>query len=61
MKHTSAYQNLEWQPLGGHWRTGRAGRKLDVTNPFNGEPLLTVPMASAEDAACALPSAFAPA
>lgn len=49
MKHTSAYQNLEWQPLGGHWRTGRAGRKLDVTNPFNGEPLLTVPMASAED------------
>lgn len=49
MQQTSAFENLELQLLGGHWRKGRAGRDLDVTNPYSGEHLLTIPMANAGD------------
>lgn len=43
------YENLSLQPLAGQWRSGSAGRNLDVTDPFNGETLLSIPMASRQD------------
>lgn len=49
MTSKPAYQNLELQPIAGKWREGRAGRNLDVTDPFTGESLLKLPMASRED------------
>ena len=49
MKNQSAYQNLELQPIGGQWRVGRADRNLDVNDPYTGEQLLSLPMATRED------------
>ncbi|MFA5630687.1 MAG: aldehyde dehydrogenase family protein [Porticoccaceae bacterium] len=49
MKEKSVYQNLELQPIAGHWRAGSAGRNLDVRDPFTGETLLSLAMANAED------------
>ena len=49
MTSKPVFQNLELQPIGGQWRAGSAGRNLDVTNPFTGEQLLSLPMATRED------------
>ncbi|MCK0509658.1 aldehyde dehydrogenase family protein [Aromatoleum buckelii] len=49
MKSKPPYQNLELQPIAGQWRAGSAERNLDVTDPFTGETLLSLPMASCED------------
>lgn len=49
MKSNSRYQNLELQPIAGQWRAGSAERNLDVIDPFTGESLLRLPMASRED------------
>ncbi|AOM01547.1 MULTISPECIES: aldehyde dehydrogenase family protein [Cobetia] len=43
------YQNLEQLPLAGEWRNGRAGRTLEVVDPFDQSSLLSIPMANAED------------
>ena len=43
------YQNLELQPLAGQWRKGNAGRVMDVTDPFNQDVLLQIPLANRED------------
>jgi aldehyde dehydrogenase (NAD+) len=43
------YQNLELQPIAGQWRVGSAGRDLYVMDPFTGESLLKLSMASRED------------
>src|SRR5690554_60553 len=49
MTSKPVYQNLELQPIGGQWRAGSASRNLDVTDPFTGEQLLSLPMATRED------------
>ena len=43
------YQNLELQPIAGQWRAGNAGRVMDVTDPFNQDVLLQIPLANRED------------
>lgn len=43
------YQNLEQLPLAGEWRNGRAGRTLEVVDPFDQSSLLSIPMVNAED------------
>jgi len=37
------------QYINGTWRTGRSTRRLDDRNPFNGERLLEMPLASVVD------------
>ncbi|WP_432696676.1 aldehyde dehydrogenase family protein [Marinobacterium sp. YM272] len=50
MKETpNAYQNLALQPLAGDWRNGSSGRVLTVTNPYNSESLLEIPLANRAD------------
>src|SRR5690554_948334 len=49
MTSKPVYQNLELQPIGGQWRAGSASRNLDVTDPFTGDQLLSLPMATRED------------
>ena len=49
MTSKPAFQNLERQPIAGQWRLGGASRKLEVTDPFTGEQLLSLPMATRED------------
>lgn len=49
MSTKPVYQNLELQPIAGQWRLGSAQRHLEVTDPFTGESLLRLPMASRED------------
>ena len=49
MTSKPVFQNLELQPIGGQWRVGAAARNLDVINPFTGEQLLSLPMATRED------------
>ena len=49
MTSKPAYQKLELQPIAGTWREGRSGRNLDVTDPYTGEALLSLPMATRED------------
>ena len=44
-----AYQNLHLQPLAGQWRAGSAERSLTVTDPFNQQALLHIPLATRED------------
>ncbi|MEO1870889.1 MAG: hypothetical protein ABGX80_13555 [Cobetia sp.] len=43
------YQNLEQLPLAGEWRAGRAGKTLEVLDPFDQSSLLSISMANAED------------
>ncbi|MDO6671615.1 aldehyde dehydrogenase family protein [Cobetia amphilecti] len=43
------YQNLEQLPLAGEWRAGRAGKMLEVVDPFDRSSLLSISMANAED------------
>src|SRR5690606_41869748 len=49
MTSKPVFQNLELQPIAGQWRAGSGTRTLDVTDPFTGEQLLSVPMATRED------------
>ncbi|PVZ16521.1 MULTISPECIES: aldehyde dehydrogenase family protein [unclassified Pseudomonas] len=43
------YTDLHLLPLAGQWRGGRAGKALTVTNPYNGETLLTLEQANRDD------------
>lgn len=43
------YQNLDQLPLAGEWRAGRAGKMLEVVDPFDLSSLLSISMANAED------------
>lgn len=43
------YANLHLLPIAGQWREGRAGKVLEVTNPFNGETLLALAQANRDD------------
>lgn len=43
------YSDFHLQPIAGEWRTGAAGKTLQVTNPFDGALLLEIPQASASD------------
>lgn len=49
MSRQTAYQNLELQPIAGEWRLGSSDKTLQVSDPFTGESLLTLPMANRED------------
>lgn len=54
-----AYSGFEAQPIGGRWRTGRSTRSQTDTNPFNGETLVEIPLASVQDVDDAYESAGA--
>lgn len=43
------YTNLDLLPIAGQWRKGRAGKPLQVTNPFNGQTLLQIEQANRDD------------
>ncbi|MDP0790081.1 aldehyde dehydrogenase family protein, partial [Klebsiella pneumoniae] len=45
----SRYTDLSLQPLAGEWRHGRAGRRLKVSNPFDGSLLLEIEQADRDD------------
>ncbi|NLC36706.1 MAG: aldehyde dehydrogenase family protein [Alcaligenaceae bacterium] len=45
----SGYQNLDLQPIAGQWRKGRSPRSLEVLDPYSGDTLLNLPMASHAD------------
>lgn len=49
MNTPTPYQNLGQLPIAGEWREGRASRKLDVTDPYSGKSLLSIPMADKSD------------
>lgn len=49
MTNKPVFQNLELQPIAGQWRAGSAARNLDVTDPFTGNRLLSLAMATRED------------
>lgn len=49
MTNKPVFQNMTLQPIAGQWRAGSAPRKLDVTDPFTGEQLLSLAMATRED------------
>ncbi|NYT24684.1 aldehyde dehydrogenase family protein [Alcaligenaceae bacterium] len=49
MNNATTYQNLDLLPIAGQWRKGRSGRKLDVVDPYSGDTLLSLPMASHAD------------
>jgi aldehyde dehydrogenase (NAD+) len=44
-----AYEGFELQSLGGTWRAGRSGHTTSDTDPWNGETLVEIPLANAED------------
>ena len=46
-----AYPDFDSMPIGGTWRSGRAGRALDDTDPWSGSTLATIPLADAGDVA----------
>lgn len=46
---TSPYDGFDKQYLAGDWRTGRSGQDYTDTNPFNGDVLVTLPLASQDD------------
>ncbi|WP_439852972.1 aldehyde dehydrogenase family protein [Pseudomonas syringae] len=47
--HLAPYAINGDQYINGAWRTGRSARRLDDRNPFNGEQLLEMPLASVAD------------
>ena len=49
MTSKPVFQNLELQPIAGQWRAGKGSRRLEVTDPFTGEQLLDLAMATRED------------
>ena len=46
---TTPYQNLELQPLAGQWRSGRSDTQLQVLNPYTGDELLRLNLATQDD------------
>lgn len=48
-KAPSPYKDFNLLPIAGKRRKGAAGRQLEVTNPFTGDALLEIPMASEAD------------
>ncbi len=46
---TTPYQNLELQPLAGQWRSGSSQTQLPVLNPYTGEELLKLNLATKDD------------
>ena len=49
MNGQARYDQLELLSIAGRWREGGAGRRLKVTNPFSGDALLEIAMASHDD------------
>ncbi|MGY1409211.1 MULTISPECIES: aldehyde dehydrogenase family protein [unclassified Luteimonas] len=49
MSGPAGYERIGLLPIAGSWREGGAGRRLKVSDPFNGEALLDIAMASHED------------
>jgi len=49
MSSKPAYQNLELQPIAGHWRQGSSDRTLEVTDPFTWKRLLSLQLANRAD------------
>lgn len=46
---TTPYQNLELQPLAGQWRSGSSQTQLPVLNPYTGEEVLKLNLATKDD------------
>lgn len=46
---TTPYQNLDLQPLAGQWRSGSSQTQLPVLNPYTGEELLKLNLATKDD------------
>ncbi|SFI16267.1 aldehyde dehydrogenase family protein [Modicisalibacter xianhensis] len=46
---TVHYTDFSLQTIAGEWRKGRSERHLTVTNPYNQEALVTIPLATRED------------
>ncbi len=44
-----AYDGFDLQSLAGTWRVGRSARTTSDTDPWNGETLVEIPLANAED------------
>ena len=44
-----AYTGFESQPIGAKWRPGGSGKRNTDTDPYNGETLVEIPLATAED------------
>ncbi|MCO5094688.1 MAG: aldehyde dehydrogenase family protein [Xanthomonadaceae bacterium] len=45
-KASTRYGDFGLLPIAGKWREGASGRRLEVTNPFSGQKLLDIAMAS---------------
>lgn len=43
------YRDFDKQYLAGDWHTGRSGQEHTDTNPFDGDVLATIPLASQDD------------
>lgn len=48
-KASTRYGDFGLLPIAGKWREGTSGRRLEVTNPFSGQKLLDIAMASKAD------------
>lgn len=46
---TTPYQNFTLQPLAGQWRSGSSPTQLQVLNPYSGEELLVLNLATQDD------------
>ena len=53
------YGGFDRMPIGGQWRPGSAGRELTDTDPWSGEVLTRIPLASADDVTAAYATAAA--
>ncbi|HXT91099.1 MAG TPA: aldehyde dehydrogenase family protein [Trebonia sp.] len=49
-KPPAPYDGFDRMPIGGQWRPGSAGRELTDTDPWSGDVLTRIPLASAADA-----------
>jgi hypothetical protein len=45
-KASTRYGDFGLLPIAGKWREGASGRRLEVTNPFSGQKLLDIAMAT---------------
>lgn len=48
-KTPSPYRDFNLLPIAGRRREGAAGRELEVTDPYRGDALASIPMASEAD------------
>ncbi|MDR9439622.1 MAG: aldehyde dehydrogenase family protein [Halomonas sp.] len=46
---SSAYRDFHLQPIAGEWREGGSERRAEVTNPYDGSPLLDICLADRSD------------